>query len=183
MRLVIATPLYPPDIAEPAPYVKQLARELSRTHEVTVVLYGKLPEVVDGVRLVAIDKGRSLPFRLVAYTRALIRELRSADCLYIENGASVELPAILASWLTGTPLIVHQGDAAARRYAAKHLLYRAVERGALARARACVTESPLPTPEILPLAPRPERELEAARNSWRVHLAILESLFTRYGKK
>ena len=50
MTLVLASPLYPPDLAEPAPYTKELARRLSTTHTVIVVAYGRLPEKVPGAR-------------------------------------------------------------------------------------------------------------------------------------
>src|SRR3989344_9051256 len=41
MKIVLATALYPPDIAPPAPYVKELATRLAANHEVTIVTYGR----------------------------------------------------------------------------------------------------------------------------------------------
>ncbi len=177
MRIVIATPLYPPDIAEPAPYVKTLAGKLAGNHQMTIVLYGRLPEEVAGVRYVCIDKQTLLPLRLLYGIRVLLREARHADVLYIENGASVELPTIIASFLIRTPIIFHIGDQSAHTLAGKNKVRRLIER--LTRRRACSTieEMPLPRPEILPFVPYPQQAFVAYETSWDKHREYLETTF------
>ncbi len=183
MRLVIATPLYPPDIAEPAPYAKELAARLAGEHTVTVVAYGALPEAVSGVSVISVNKRRPLPWRLIAYTFALRRAARQADFLYAENGASVELPAGLVALLTGKPLLLHMGDSAAHERSSRGGILGATLRFAAQRAQDVITDMPLPRPEIVPLRERPVRVLEAYEQSWKSHLAVLETAFNHYERR
>jgi hypothetical protein len=173
MKLVIATPLYPPDIAEPAPYVKELAARLAKEHEVVVVAYGRLPEPVPGARIVAVRKDRPLLLRLLAFTRALADEAVSADAVIAENGASVELPAAFVSLFSHTPFFFHVGDQAAHENAQKNLPRHVIERIMRAHARAIIEDRPLPHPEVIPLQPEPVREEEEAEASWQRHVELL----------
>lgn len=170
MKIALASALFPPDIAVPAPYVKELARRLAQTHEVTAVVYGGIPEEVEKARIIAVSKRRPLPLRLISFTFALWRAARRANILYIENGASVELPALIVSWFTKTPILMHFGDNVAKQYAYQKLLLRRVSKN--------IKDSPLQRPEILPFVPRPEAALTAYEQSWNNHMRTLEELFT-----
>lgn len=177
MKIVLATPLYPPDIAEPAPYIKELAKRIAKTEEVTIVTYGHIPEEVPGVRICAVSKQRPLPFRLIAFTGALLKALRGGDILYIQNGPSVELPAFIVSFMTRARLIIRIGDEAAHRRAQAHPLLRRVESSVLQRSKDVVIDSPKPRPEILPFTERPTAGLEAFEQSWDEHVSVLLTLF------
>lgn len=174
MRIAIATPLYPPDIAEPAPYVKELATRLSKKHEVTIVTYGRYPEEIPGVRIVAVSKQRPLPIRLALYTLALLKAAKKTDVIYALNGPSVELPASIASFVTRTTLLAFLGDTSAHTRAQNKSVLRHLEGMFLQRARNTVSDAPLPRPEILPFSPYPTNELEAFNRSWDTHLKALE---------
>lgn len=173
MRVVIATPLYPPDIAEPAPYVKELAKRLRNEHEVTIVAYGRLPEKIQGVRIIAVPKDRPTVSRLFAFYRALRRAAKNADVVYAENGSSVELPVSLV----GKRLVLHMGDAAAHEHANKSLIRHVIERIAATHAAHVVRDLPLPRPELLPLEAFPQEAMDAYEASWDGHLRILAPLF------
>lgn len=175
MRIAIATPLYPPDIAEPAPYVKELATRLSKKHEVTIVTYGGYPEEVPGVRIVTVSKQRPLPIRLALYTLALLKVATKSDVIYALNGPSVELPASIASFMTRATLLAFLGDTSAHTRAQNRSVLRHLEHVFLRRARATVSHAPLPRPEILPFSPYPTSEMEAFNRSWGAHLAALET--------
>ncbi|MDP4020674.1 MAG: glycosyltransferase [Candidatus Adlerbacteria bacterium] len=177
MNIVLATPLYPPDIAEPAPYVKELAKRLSSEHTVTLVVYGALPERVRGVEIVAVAKDRPLPLRLLAYTAALYKTAHSADVIYAQNGPSVELPLAMVRLLTATPTVIHIGDRAAHEYAASHSLRRMLEHLVTKGARATLDDASQPRPEILPFEPYPQKEFESYEAWWTAHLNRLISLF------
>jgi hypothetical protein len=177
MKIVLASALYPPDIAPPAVYIKELARRLAPRHEVTAVVYGRLPEEVAGVRVVAVDKRRALPLRLASFMRALWRSARGADAVLIENGASVELPALLVSLFARAPLFVHFGDTGARVRARESFFLHVLERILLPHARGSIDESPAPRPEILPFVERPDAALEQYERSWKAHIEKLEQLF------
>jgi hypothetical protein len=171
MKIVVVAPFFPPDVESPAPYVKTLVAKLAAQHEVTVVLYGHLPERVPGVRFVCTDKRRPLVPRLSAYTRALLATMRNADVVYAENGPSVELPILIASFLTRTPYVLHEGDLRARKVAhssfgLRHVLTRLVIR----RAAKLVESLPHERPELLPFAPEPTEVLAAYHTSWDTHL-------------
>lgn len=173
MRILIATALYPPDTAPAAGYAKELARRLAGEHSVRVATYGSLPEGVPGVHICAVRKALPLPMRLIAYTRLLFNEARSAERVIILNGASVELPASIALALTRRRAVVvcaDQADSEART--ARPLLRtlgRFVERG-----RETISEVPPPRPEILPFEAYPEEALRAHEDAWRRHLQQLK---------
>jgi hypothetical protein len=177
MRILLLTPLYPPDIAQPAPYVKELARRLAREHEVVVLTYGRLPERAAGVRTVMVDKRLPLPLRLLYYTLLLLREAYRADAVYAENGASVELPLALVAALIRRPLILHIGDSRAYHHAQENRLLRAIARGAQDSAQRVLAEAPPEPPEILPFEPRPDAAIDAYEASWRKHLEDIASAF------
>lgn len=178
MRILLLTPLYPPDVAEPAPYIKELSRRLAREHEVTVLAYGRLPEQVAGVRMVMINKLLPLPVRLLRYTLVLFSEVLRADAVYAENGPSVEVPAIVATSITRKPLIVHLGDRHAYHRAKESALFGLIARVAEQRAQRVVAGSPLPRPEILPFGPRPDTALAAYEASWSAHLKDIADALT-----
>lgn len=177
MRLVLATPLYPPDVEWPAPYIKELARRLSPTHAVTIVTYGEMPETIEGVEIISISKRHPRAARLIAYTRALRRAARSADLIYAENGASVELPLIIVSFLSRTPILMHLGDQRAHVRAQKDTALKTIEKAALSSAKKVITDSPLERPEILPFKEYPINEMAAYEASWLKHTEMLEDLF------
>ncbi len=94
MRLVIATPLYPPEIGGPATYAKALEEGL--------------PECGIEVELVKFRDVRHLPklLRHLAYYRRVRRAARGADAILALDPVSVGLPARLAARRARKPLIV-----------------------------------------------------------------------------
>ncbi len=94
MRLVLATPLYPPEIGGPATYAKALFEGLpARGIEVTLVKFSdvrRLPKLA----------------RHVAYFFRVRRALESADTVLALDPVSVGLPACLAAWSLRKPLVV-----------------------------------------------------------------------------
>lgn len=183
MRIVLASPLYPPEIAEPAPYVKELAKRLSKLHSVTVVTYATVPEEVEGVQIIATSKYAPLVVRLVRYFIALIRTIKRADILYAENGASVELPVYIASLFFHIPIVMHLGDKAAHSYAQKNGLYRLIERLANSSAKDTINDMPLPRPEIMPFEDMPAEAITAYEHSWDEHVGKLNALFSSYANR
>jgi len=194
MRILIATPLYPPDIAPLAVYVKELATRLSAEFDITILAYAHTPEKIDDVRIVAVKKNTVLPFRLFAFTRALWKEARNADLVFIQNGASVELPGIIVSLLVRTPFIVHFGDTTAIASAQKRRRFKTTAELIQRRSTHCIfgmesamvsafpqktTVVPLPhtRPEILPFAAYPTEAVKAYESSWTQYITTLCTLF------
>lgn len=198
MKILLVTPLYPPDIADPAPYVKELASRLGRSHTVTVLAYNHLPERVPGVTIHTIEKSSPLPVRLFKMFVAIFRLGRSCDMIYVQNGPSTELPAAFATLLIRRPYILRLGDEAALSYATDHFLYRVVQRIAILRARRNVVHTPamqekvttmfgsaaptllnrpLTRPEILPFSNRPNAAIGDYERAWKVHTSDLNKIF------
>ncbi len=94
MRLLIATPLYPPDPGGPATYAKILETELpSRGVQVAVLKFGSVrryPKIV----------------RHVAYSVLLMRALKDADAVLALDPVSTGLSAMLAAKIMRKPFFV-----------------------------------------------------------------------------
>jgi hypothetical protein len=182
MKVVIATPLYPPDVAEPAPYIKELAKRLENGksgNQITIITYGHIPEKIPGVEIITVSKQRPLFIRIVSFIFVLIKAIKNADVLFAENGASVELPVAIVSLLTRKPLIMHMGDTFAHTHAQQSSAYKIIEQFALGRASKIFSDKPLPRPEIFPFDPYPTEAFSAYEEAWTKHLKLLQSLISK----
>src|SRR3989344_53080 len=94
MRLVIATPLYPPEIGGPATYAK--------------LLEDGLPGKGIEVELVKFSGVRHLPklVRHYIYYRRVLQAARGADAVLALDPVSVGLPAMKAAKKAGKPFVV-----------------------------------------------------------------------------
>ena len=94
MKLVIATPLYPPEIGGPATYAK--------------LLFEGLPARGVEVELVKFSEVRHLPklIRHYAYYRRVLEAARGADAVLALDPVSVGLPAQKAAQKAGKPFVV-----------------------------------------------------------------------------
>ncbi|MBU6214874.1 glycosyltransferase family 4 protein [Patescibacteria group bacterium] len=87
MKLVIATPLYPPDIGGPAIYARELYDHfLSAGHAVTLVSFSDLHSVPKGLR------------HLLYFCR-VVRAARGADAVLVFDAWSTGVPALCAARL------------------------------------------------------------------------------------
>lgn len=106
MKIVLATPLYPPEIGGPATYIKELAERLRDDHKITIVAYASTSENIPGTKLITVSKRRALPLRLLKFTQVLCKAAKGADVLYVQNAVAAGLPAVIVKWLTGTPIVI-----------------------------------------------------------------------------
>ncbi|HET9641305.1 MAG TPA: glycosyltransferase family 4 protein [Candidatus Paceibacterota bacterium] len=94
MKVVIATPLYPPEIGGPATYAQILEEGLpARGIEVAVVPFARvrhLPKLV----------------RHVAYFWQVYKAAKGASAVLALDPVSVGLPSAKAAWLRGLPFVV-----------------------------------------------------------------------------
>jgi hypothetical protein len=153
--------------------VRTLAERLREHHTVTVVTYGRLPVEIAGVTIVAIDKRAPLLTRLYRYLRAFMQSARDAELVLVMNGASTELPFILASYLVKTKAFFVVGDVAAHEWVQTTILRKFLESTSMLRAKKVVLEVPNPRPEILPLDEYPVGALRAYEHDWETHLHTL----------
>ncbi len=100
MRLVLATPLYPPEIGGPATYAKLLEEGLPKTGK------SDFPEIK--VEVVKFGEVRHLPklVRHYAYYRRVFRAAREADAVLALDPVSVGFPAMMAARRARKPFVV-----------------------------------------------------------------------------
>jgi glycosyltransferase involved in cell wall biosynthesis len=94
MKLVLATPLFPPDLGGPATYAKLLCEHL--------------PDAGVEVRLVNFADVRHLPkvIRHISYFFRVFRAGKGADVVLALDPVSVGLPALCAARILGKPFVV-----------------------------------------------------------------------------
>lgn len=116
MKIIIATPLYPPEIGGPATYTKEIAEKLKKNHDITIVAFADNPTPIDGVRIFSISKKKFLPIRLFLYYRLIKNLSKEADIIHAQNPVASGLPAVLAGHKTNTPVVIRfVGDEAWER--------------------------------------------------------------------
>jgi glycosyltransferase involved in cell wall biosynthesis len=94
MNILIATPLYPPQIGGPATYTVFLEKHLPKNgYEITVMPFTSVcmyPKII----------------KHIVYTYRLIRSARTVDILYALDTVSVGVPVRIASFLSRKPYIL-----------------------------------------------------------------------------
>jgi hypothetical protein len=200
MKILIATPLYPPDIAGHAPYVKELATRLRSMHNVTILAYNHIPEKIDGVTILPVEKNQPLVRRLFQYTHLLLQEAKRADVVYVQNGPSTEFPLSMVAPFVHAPFVLRLGDETALCHAQHEKFHALLLRIALHSTRAIVTHRessaytptyarsiqkkvhdltrPHARPEILPFSEFPTHLMDTYEASWNAHITELIHLFT-----
>ncbi len=105
MRVLVTSPIFPPDLGGPAVYVPSLGRFLAeRGHEVTVVAFCADPEPKGyPFRVVAIERG-PLPLRYLKAAWATFREARHADVVYVNE--HLALLHVAAARLAGRKVMI-----------------------------------------------------------------------------
>ncbi len=122
MKVILATPIYPPEIGGPATYVKELSERLHTKHDLTVIAYTDIQVPFEGTKLIPISKRRPLPVRLVKFFLAVLKEAKNCDLIYVQNAMAAGLPVALVSMITKKPFVVKfVGDEAWERASQAHL--------------------------------------------------------------
>jgi glycosyltransferase involved in cell wall biosynthesis len=105
MRVLITSPVFPPDLGGPAVYVPSLARYLlERGHSVEVVAFCSDPEPKGHpFPVVSISRG-SLPIRYLKAFFLVWRRARHADVVYVNE--HLALLHVLAAKLAGKPVMI-----------------------------------------------------------------------------
>lgn len=106
MKIILATPVYPPEQSSPAKYIKELALKLRDHHELTIVAYASTSERIDGTTLFTISKRRPLPLRLIKYFITLYNAGEDADVIYVQNAMASGFPAVLVGRLRKIPVVL-----------------------------------------------------------------------------
>jgi len=115
MRVLIATPLFPPDIGGPATYVFNLAQKLAkRGAEVLVVSFGHTPNLLwernqDGFEKITVPLKMAKGLRHFSFFQQVLQNGHDCDLIYSHDLWSVGLPSRLANIFLKKPLIIRLG--------------------------------------------------------------------------
>jgi glycosyltransferase involved in cell wall biosynthesis len=105
MRVLITSPVFPPDLGGPATYVPNIARWLvERGHEVKVIAFCSDPEPAGHPFEVESILPGSIPIRYLKAFLAVWREARSRDVVYVNE--HLALLHVLAARLAGKPVVI-----------------------------------------------------------------------------
>jgi glycosyltransferase involved in cell wall biosynthesis len=105
MRVLITSPVFPPDLGGPATYVPSLGRFLAnRDHDVRVVAFCSDPAPAGyPFSVQAISRG-SLPVRYLKAFWAVFKEAKGCDVVYVNE--HLALLHVLAAKLRGVPVVI-----------------------------------------------------------------------------
>ena len=128
MKIVLATPIYPPEIGGPSTYTKELCERLGTTHDITVVAYTHHGVVFPNTTLVEVEKYAPLPLRLVRFFLATLRASKGADVIYAQNAVAAGLPSVLAGMIRQIPVVIKfVGDEAWERATQQRITTKRLE--------------------------------------------------------
>lgn len=105
MRILITSPVFPPDLGGPSVYVPSLAEFLiERGHQVGVVAFCSVPEPQGkGYPVIAVPRG-PLPVRYLKAFWRVLREAGAYDVVYVQE--HLALLHVLAARLRGRPVVI-----------------------------------------------------------------------------
>lgn len=111
MKILVATPIYDPDIGGPATHLKEVVPHFLREgDEVSLVTFAD-SSVKSGdtdIPITRVSRRRNVFARLGAYFMALWRR-RDVDLYYVHDMSSVGLAAYLVSLFSGVPYVIRLG--------------------------------------------------------------------------
>jgi glycosyltransferase involved in cell wall biosynthesis len=107
-KLLIATPIYPPEIGGPATYTKELAQRLISQYDIEIVTFGNTlsSPVFPNTKLHLIDNGSIMPIRLIKIFFKLILIIRNFDIVYVQNAMAAGLPVAIVCFMFRKPFIL-----------------------------------------------------------------------------
>lgn len=103
MKIILATPIYPPDIGGPAQYAVELPQKLAPAHEVITIAYGGEES---GQQTKFVAKTQPLAWRLWKFGQLVYQHGKTADVIYAQNAVAAGLPAVLVGKILGKPVII-----------------------------------------------------------------------------
>jgi glycosyltransferase involved in cell wall biosynthesis len=126
LKICVVTGTFHPEIGGPPTYLYHLLPALvERGHEITVVTYGDVAQEFEyPYRVVRVSRRRSIPVRLLQFTRQVWRAAQDCDLIFV-NGYGLP-PAIVNLWLCKPMVIKLVGDFA-WEYAVRHSLMDSAE--------------------------------------------------------
>jgi glycosyltransferase involved in cell wall biosynthesis len=106
MKLLIVTPIFPPEIGGPATYVHELCERLHSKHYIDVVTFGNTAQKVKGVSIKNV-KLKNGPFgRQFNLLKAILNKSKDVDLIYSQGPFVVGLMSYVVSRIRRKPLAI-----------------------------------------------------------------------------
>lgn len=105
-KVVIATPIFPPEIAEPAFYIKKISKPLSEKYKISIVAFSNFPKTIPDTKIIPINKNKIFIFRFSNYIKELYKESKNAEVIYSQNAVASGLPSVIVGYLLKIPVII-----------------------------------------------------------------------------
>lgn len=109
MKILIVTPIFPPEIGGPATYVSQLIKRLKDKHEFSVITFGKKTTPLEGVTITALKtkyKIGGLFLRQWSLWKALKKQIKNVDFVYAQGPFEVGVVTNLVAKKYLKPLLM-----------------------------------------------------------------------------
>lgn len=106
MRILIATPIFPPEAGGPATYTKEIAERLKNQYQITIIAFAENPVMIENVNLVMINKRFPLPLRQILFLKKMITFGKKADLIYVQNAMAAGVPSVMAAKFLHKPIIL-----------------------------------------------------------------------------
>ena len=120
MKIVIATPAFPPDLHADALRLSDLAGRLAKEHVVHVVTYGSTHLPVEGVKISCVDRATPFLKRVRTFTKVLKEACKEADILYLQGAGLIGLSALHARRKGSPRLVIHMPHDGVWEYASRY---------------------------------------------------------------
>lgn len=110
MKILLTTPIFPPEIGGPATYTCEISRRLlERGHDIRVVTFADTKPKVQGVKVIPVR----LNYRVLGTLRrqlrlffTILRAARGMDLIYAQGAVVVGFCSLIVGKLTGKPIVV-----------------------------------------------------------------------------
>lgn len=109
MKILITSPICPPEIGGPATYVSELGKRLSESHGITVITFTQKPKRIKKCKIVSIPHHKhflGILFRQLKLAAAIYKYAVSADIIYAQGPVVVGFTSIIIGKLIGKPTII-----------------------------------------------------------------------------
>ena len=106
MKILIATPLFSPEIPEPAQYVNKISYSLEKENAIHIISYGKKGSQINNNAITVIPKDKAVLVRMFLFFWAVLNQAKHYDIIFIQDAVAVGLPTILAAKISRTKTVV-----------------------------------------------------------------------------
>lgn len=97
-KILISTPLFPPEIAYPASFSKKLGSHLSKYgHDIVIATFSDSPEKIENVKVLHVRKSLNLIYRMIKFYFLLFMEIPKTDLIILKQAGFSSFLTLLVS--------------------------------------------------------------------------------------